>query len=185
MMTDREKQETPEEAVDTRSDLDTQEATDEEQDKATVQEELCEADQLRLELEAANEGKLRALADFKNFQRRSLENEARAVDAGMAQVVRSIIPAIEQMNLAIEHADDDAVVQGLKMARDELFRGLADCGVSRIEPEIGDPFNPQLHEAMLHQESEDLESDHIVMMMQAGFKLGDIVICPAKVGVSS
>ena len=183
-MTDKETQETPEEAMELETNSDMQE-TDEEQDETEVQEELSEVDQLRLDLETANEAKLRALADFKNFQRRSLENEVRAVDGGMARVVRSIIPAIEQMNLAIEHSEDDSVVQGFQMARDELFRGLAECGVTIIEPEIGDPFNPQLHEAMLRQESEDLEPDHIVMLMQAGFRLGDIVICPAKVGVSS
>lgn len=184
MMTDRETQQTPEEAMNTGTEEDVQKAVDE-QIETQVQEELSEVEQLRLDLETTNEAKLRALADFKNFQRRSLENEGRAVDSGMSRVVRSIIPAIEQMNLAIEHSEDDEVVKGFQMARDELFRGLAECGVSRIEPVVGDPFNPQLHEAMLRQESEDLEPDHIVMLMQSGFRLGDIVICPAKVGVSS
>ena len=181
MMIDKE---TQEEVADSNTEVDAPEATEDQQETG-VQEELSEVDQLRLDLETANEAKLRSLADFKNFQRRSLENETRAASGGMAQIVRSIIPAIEQINLAIEHSEDDTVVQGFQMARDELFRGLAECGVSRIEPEIGDPFNPQLHEAMLRQESEDLETDHIVLLMQAGFKLGDIVICPAKVGVSS
>ena len=181
MMIDKE---TPEETTEIDNEVDASETT-EEQDVAEVQKEISEVDQLRLDLEAANEAKLRALADFKNFQRRSVENETRAVSGGMARIVRAIIPAIEQINLAIEHSEDDATVQGFQMARDELLRGLADCGVSRIEPEVGDPFNPQLHEAMLRQESDDLETDHIVMLVQVGFQLGDIVICPAKVGVSS
>jgi molecular chaperone GrpE len=181
MMIDKE---TPKETTEIDNELDTSDTT-EEQDVAEAQEELSEVDQLRLDLETANEAKLRALADFKNYQRRSLENETRAVSGGMARIVRAIIPAIEQINLAIEHSEDDAAVQGFQMARDELLRGLEDCGVTRIEPEVGDPFNPQLHEAMLRQDSEDLEADHIVMLMQVGFELGDIVICPAKVGVSS
>jgi molecular chaperone GrpE len=178
MMIDKE---TPEETLETATDAETTEANDD----TGVQEELSEVDQLRLDLENANEAKLRSLADFKNFQRRSLENETRAVAGGMARIVRSIIPAIEQINLAIEHSEDDAAIQGFQMARDELLRGLAECGVSRIEPEVGDPFNPQLHEAMLRQDSEDLEPDLVVMLMQAGFKLGEIVISPAKVAVSS
>ena len=181
MMIDKE---TPEETTEIDNKVDANETT-EEQDVAEVQEELSEVEQLRLDLEAANEAKLRALADFKNFQRRSLENETRAVSGGMARIVRAILPAIEQISLAIEHSEDDLAVQGFQMARDELLRGLADCGVTRIEPKVGDPFNPQLHEAMMRQESEDLETDHIVMLMQVGFQLGDIVICPAKVGVSS
>ena len=150
-----------------------------------IEEELSEVDQLKLELEEANDAKLRALADFKNYQRRSNENETRATIGGKAQIVRSILPAIEQVNMAIDHASDDAVVDGFKMARDTLMQGLAECGVTSIEPQVGDVFDPQRHEAMMRQESEDLPTDHIVMVMQSGFQLGDIVISPAKVAVSS
>jgi len=150
-----------------------------------VEESLSEVDQLKQDLEEALEAKLRALADFKNYQRRSVENELRATTDGMAQVIRSILPSIEQMNMAIEHAADDAVVKGFQMALDGLLQGLAECGVTSIEPQVGDVFDPQRHEALMRQESEDLEADHIVTVMQSGFQLGDIVISPAKVVVSS
>lgn len=150
-----------------------------------VEEEVSKIDQLREELAEANEAKLRALADFKNFQRRSVENESRAVSNGIARVVRAILPAIEQINLAIEHAQDDAAAQGFSIARDELIKGLVECGVSLISPEVGDPFDAQQHEAMLRQEAEELETDHIVMVLQRGYRLGEIVICPAKVSVSN
>ena len=145
--------------------------------------ELSIEDQLRLELHEANEAKLRALADFKNYQRRSIENETRAIESGMARVVRSILPAIEQLNLAIIHGGDDAVVQGYQIALGELMKGLAECGVATIEPTVGDEFDPQMHEAMMRQEVEDVETDHIVSMIQKGFRLGDIVLQPAKVSV--
>ena len=150
-----------------------------------VEEPISELGQLKLDVEEATEAKLRALADFKNFQRRSVENETRATNSGKAQVVRSILPAIEQMNMAIEHASDDAIAQGFRMALESLLQGLAECGVASIEPEVGDVFDPQLHEALLRQESEDVETDHIVMVMQSGFQLGDIVVSPAKVAVSA
>ena len=150
-----------------------------------LEDQLSEVDQLKLELEEANDAKLRALADFKNYQRRSNENESRATLAGKAQVVRSILPSIEQVNLAIEHAGDDAVVDGFKMARDSLMQGLAECGVTSIVPKVGDEFDPKRHEAMMRQDSEDIPTDHIVMVMQAGFQLGDIILSPAKVAVSS
>jgi molecular chaperone GrpE len=157
------------------------------QTEETVEEveQLSEVDQLKLDLEEANDAKLRALADFKNFQRRSLENETRATSGGMARVVRSIIPSIEQMNMAIEHAGDDAVVQGFQMARDALIQGLAECGVEAIAPAVGDVFDPQLHEAMMRQDAEGMDADHVVMVMQVGYRLGDIVISPAKVALSN
>ena len=145
--------------------------------------ELSIEDQLHLELHEANEAKLRALADFKNYQRRSIENETRAIESGMARVVRSILPAIEQLNLAISHGGDDAVVQGFQIALGELMKGLAECGVATIEPAVGDEFDPQMHEAMMRQEVEGVETDHIVSLMQTGFRLGDIVLQPAKVSV--
>ncbi len=150
-----------------------------------IEEQLSEVEQLQLELEETNEAKLRALADFKNYQRRSIENESRATSSGKAQIVRSILPAIEQMNMAIEHAVDDKVADGFKMARDSLIQGLSECGVTSIEPQVGDEFDPKLHEAMMRQESEEFEPDHIVMVIQTGFQLGDIIITPAKVSVSS
>lgn len=149
------------------------------------EEQLSEVDQLKHDLDEANEAKLRALADFKNFQKRSYENEARATSGAMARVIRAILPAIEQMNMAIEHAGDDAVVQGFQMARDGLLQGLAECGVETIAPEVGDVFDPQMHEAMMRQDAEDMDTDHVVMVMQTGFRLGDIVISPAKVAVSN
>lgn len=172
-------------------DMMTESNTSEEQVNQTeevveVQEEqLSEVDQLKQDLDQANEAKLRALADFKNFQKRSYENEVRATSGAMARVVRAILPAIEQMNMAIEHAGDDAVVRGFQMARDGLLQGLAECGVETIDPEIGDAFDPQMHEAMMRQDAEGMDTDHIVMVMQSGFRLGDIVISPAKVSVSN
>ena len=64
--------------------------------------QLSEVDQLKQDLLESNDAKLRALADFKNFQKRSLENENRATSVGMARVIRSILPAVEQINMAIE-----------------------------------------------------------------------------------
>jgi molecular chaperone GrpE len=89
------------------------------------------------------------------------------------------------MNMAIEHAGDDVVVQGFQMALDGLLHGLAECGVEIIAPDVGDPFDPQMHEAMMRQDAENMDIDHIVMVMQTGFRLGDIVISPAKVAVSN
>ena len=138
-----------------------------------VEQELSEIELLQQQLEEANEAKLRALADFKNYQRRSVENEIRASASGKAQVVRAIVPSLEQINMAIEHAGDDSVVKGFQMARDALMQGLVECGVTTILPEIGDEFDPQLHEALMRQDSEDFETDRIVMVMQSGFQLGE------------
>jgi molecular chaperone GrpE len=162
-----------------------EEVNNQEAEVDEIEEQLSEVDQLKKDFDEANDAKLRALADFKNFQRRSIENESRATSSGMARVIRAILPSLEQIHLAIEHAGEDAVVQGFQMARDSLLQGLAECGVSEIVPVVGEAFNPQLHEAMMRQDAKDMETDHVVMVMQNGFQLGDIVISPAKVSVSN
>mgnify|MGYP001379129246 CR=1 FL=1 len=56
-----------------------------------------------------------------------------------------------------------------------------ECGVALINPEVGDPFDPHLHEAIMRQETEGLEPDHIITVIQQGYGLGEIIISPAKV----
>ena len=77
------------------------------------------------------------------------------------------------------------LADGVRIARDELSKILSDQGVSRIDPVVGEAFDPVRHEAMLRQEADDIESDHIVMVMQPGYAMGERVLRPAKVTVAT
>ena len=144
-------------------------------------------EQLRIEREQAREDRLRALAEVSNNQRRASENERRVELASRVSLIRRILPVLDQFDMAAsqDSITTEQLVEGFRIAGNELLKILTDQGVVRLEPAIGDVFDPMKHEAMLRQESDEIEADHIVMIMQAGYMIGDQVIRPAKVAVAS
>lgn len=133
------------------------------------------------------EGKyLRALADYQNFHRRSLDNETKARLAGIAAVARSLIPAIDQLDLALGEGagDADAIRRGVGLVRDEVRKALAAHGVEIVAPVIGGEFDPTSQEALLRQPAEGVAPDHVSAVFQPGWRLGEMVLRPAKVAVA-
>ncbi len=130
---------------------------------------------------------LRAAADHQNFQRRATGNEREARTSATQGVVQSLIPLLDTFEMALlqdpEKVSSQTVMQGVQMLRDEFMRLLSNYGVSPINPSVGDEFNPSEHAAVMQQPAEGIEPGHISLVMGIGFKLGDRVVRPAKVGV--
>ncbi len=134
-------------------------------------------------------GKLiRAAADFQNFQRRALINEREAAAQARAGVVQRVLTVMDHFDLALnqgaEGANAEQIIGGVRVIRDELFKTLEAFGVSRIAPRPGDEFDPNIHEAMLRQPSEDIAPGRIVALLSVGYLLDDRVVRPAKVSVA-
>ncbi len=131
---------------------------------------------------------IRTLADHQNYQRRAAINEREAGDMARRGVVSSLIPLIDQFEMALMQdpakVSGETIAMGVKMIRDEFLRVLSGYGVAPISPNVGDEFNPGDHEAMMQQPAEGVEPGHISMVMSTGYKLGDRVVRPAKVGVA-
>jgi len=159
------------------------------------------AEEVELSLEAANlvkqlqtqrdqavEGRLRALADFRNYQRRATENEDRAMQSGAMRVVRAILPVLDHFDLSLSQKADqmslDQLLSAVRIVRDELNKALTSQGVERIEPARGEPFDPHRHEAVMRQPAPGVPPNSVVSTMQAGYALNDLVLRPAKVAVS-
>ena len=144
--------------------------------------------QLQAERDSAIEGRLRALADFRNYQRRAMENEARAGQSGAAKIVRSILPALDHFDLSLNQNPDQMTVKQLleavQIVRDEFIKALTSQGVERIAPEKGEPFDPNRHEAVMRQHADDVPPNSVVATFQAGYAMGDTVLRPAKVSVA-
>ncbi len=140
------------------------------------------------ELETSKSDRLRALAELSNNQRRANENEVRVSRAAVAGALRSLLTVSDQLDLALEQDVEsmsaEQFADGVSLARAEFMKVLADLGVHRIEPHLGDEFDPQRHEAMLQQPAEDIESGHITMVMQPGFETDQHVLRAAKVAVA-
>lgn len=170
-------------------------------DSDDMSEEVAEVRAIELSEEAAEllgrveaerdeaiAGRQRALADYRNYQRRAIENEARATQDGITRVVRSLLPVMDHFDLALcqdrEQLTVEQLVCGVQMVREELAKALQAHDVETIAPEVGDEFDPNLHQAMMKQPAEGIAANHVVMVMQVGYKLGDLVLRPAKVAVA-
>lgn len=158
-------------------------------DGETQTDDLAQAvEKLTAERDEAIAAKLRAQADFANFQRRSIENEARARTGGLAQLTRALMPVLDHFDLALAQDHSKLTVEQLaksiEMTRAELQKALEQNGIARIEPAPGTPFDPLQHDAVMRQPAEGIAPGCVSMRFQTGWKLGESVLRPAKVAVA-
>jgi molecular chaperone GrpE len=145
-------------------------------------------DSLQDELARKHDAYLRALAEVQNIQRRSIENEARARHSGIVQVANSLVPVLENMDLAL--AQDLSAMEPAKLAaavtmlRAELLKAIERHGIVRIDPARGDAFDPHCHQAVMQQAADAVAPGCVVQCFQSGYRLGDHILRSAKVVVS-
>jgi molecular chaperone GrpE len=140
---------------------------------------------LEAERDDAIAARQRALADYVNFQKRSAANERRALSRGTVEVVRSLMQVIDHFDLAVNQDVQSMTVEqligGVQIVRNELAQVLERHDVTTIAPEPGAEFDPMWHEAIMRQPSEDVPPDAVVMTIQPGYRLGEMIVRPAKV----
>lgn len=146
------------------------------------------AAQLAAKLELTEKREERLQADFDNFRRRTRAAEADAKQKMTADVVKEFLPVLDNFHLALSHLAKDkagaAYAQGFEMLQKQLEKTIADLGVTEIEAE-GTAFDPHFHEAVMQVPNPDLPDESVAAVFQKGYKLGELVIRPAKVQVVS
>jgi molecular chaperone GrpE len=126
----------------------------------------------------------RTQADFENYRKRMARENAAAADRGVAKVARELLPALDHLEHALRAASGhEDVVKGFALVRDEIVAALARAGIEPFSPE-GEPFDPNEHEAMAAQPSEDAESGTVIEVYQQGYRLNGAVLRPARVVVA-
>jgi len=138
------------------------------------------------ERDALKEQLLRARADFDNYRKRVARDDARLRKTAAEGVVRDLLPVLDNLDRALEHAEDDSggLAQGVGMVRNQFFDVLVRHGLDVI-PSVGHGFDPHVHEAVTCAPSADVPPNHVVQEFQKGYRLGDYVLRPAKVMVSA
>ncbi len=130
----------------------------------------------------------RALADYQNYQRRAIANEAEARRQGSVAVINGLLGLADNVDRALqvdpEQATVDQIRQGVSVIRDELMQIMAAHAVTRVEPAEGDEFDPERHEALLQTPHPDVEPGRVVMTLQIGYAMGDRTLRPAKVSLA-
>jgi molecular chaperone GrpE len=124
----------------------------------------------------------RAEAELKNFRTRVERDRAANREAVIAEVIRSLLPTIDDLDRAEEHGD---LVEGspLTIVAQKLRAGFERYGLKRVG-EKGDPFDPKLHEAIAQVYSKDVTAETVADVIETGYALGERLLRPAKVAVS-
>lgn len=174
----------PETADNTEVD-DNQEETMSEASTYTVEGE--ELEQLRKQADENYQRLLRNQADFDNFRRRARQEKEELAKYASQKLVENLIPIIDNFDRALqtskETQDFDGLIKGIDMVFRQFEGILKNEGVSPIES-VGQPFNPEFHQAIMQVESDEYEEGFVVEEVQKGYVLNDRVIRPAMVKVS-
>ena len=142
------------------------------------------------ELEAAaaeaKDRHLRLAADFDNYKRRSRQEQLETIQHASAELIARLLPGLDDLQKALDHTPegiDQAWVKGLELSVRKLEEALGAFGLEPIES-VGTPFDPKLHEAIGHEESDEYPADTVVQELRRGYKMRDRVVRPALVRVA-
>mgnify|MGYP001275466931 CR=1 FL=1 len=164
------------------------EGSNEEKKEETVEVSASEWERLKAESEEHYQRFLRVQADFDNFRRRTrLEKEEFAKYASQ-QIIESLLPIIDNFERAVavsrEQSDYDSLAKGVDMIHRQLLQLLENEGLKAIEA-VGQPFNPEYHEAVMQVSAEEgVESGTVIEELQKGYILKERVLRPSMVKVA-
>jgi molecular chaperone GrpE len=126
----------------------------------------------------------RTQADFENYRKRMARENALAQDRGVRKLAEHLLPALDHLELALKAAEGHQdVVKGFAMVRDEIVNAFSRAGIEPFSP-MGEPFDPNEHEAMAAHPSEDAEPGTVVEVYQQGYRLNGQILRPARVVVA-
>jgi molecular chaperone GrpE len=148
----------------------------------------------------------RTQADFENYRKRVARESAAAQERGVAKFAKELLPALDNLDRALEDAgnaapasghtpqrtgsqsvacaQDDPLLEGVRLVRAELSAALARMGIESFSP-VGETFDPAEHEAMAQHSVDGAESGTVVEVYQPGYRLGASIIRPARVVVAA
>lgn len=132
----------------------------------------------------------RISADYTNFQKRAPRQIADSVAYEKKAILKSLLPSIDNFEHALSHATSasgeetlDNIIKGIQLVFDHMLDALKAHGVKRIDA-LDQPFDPNLHEAMMRQSNPDKDDNIVLEVYQAGYMMGEQVLRPSKVIVN-
>ena len=155
------------------------------------QSEESEEDRLQEELRTLKEDKIRVLAEMENLRKRFDREKIDSIKYGSVNFARDILSPgdnLERALSAINQEEDHPqsiknLIEGLKMVQKEFSSALEKNGISKINS-MNEKFDPNLHQAMMEVERDDLDEGIVVQEIQTGYMMHDRLLRPAMVGVS-
>ena len=153
--------------------------------EAEVVEETVEVNPWEEKYNAEHDAHLRLAAEYDNFRKRTIKEKDAAYGNGKAGAVEKLLPVYDNLERAVNQpCTDEAYKKGVEMTMTELVNIFNGLGVE-IFGNVGDEFDPNIHNAVMHVDNEELGENTIAMVFQKGFKIGDKVVRFAMVQVAN
>ena len=152
---------------------------------AMLEDSMSRARETQERLKETHERLLRVAAEFDNFKKRAIKERDDAQKFGIERLLKDFLPVADNLERALDHAEEHdlrQVIEGVKLVQKLLETMLARHGVTGFSA-LGQPFDPNLHEALMQQES-DAPAGTVVSEMSRGYKLNERLVRPAAVVVA-
>ena len=134
---------------------------------------------------AEHDSYLRLAADYDNFRKRTIKEKEQSYGNGKADAVEKLLPVYDNLERALNQPTEDAAYKkGVEMTMNQLVNIFTGLGVE-IFGNVGDLFDPNIHNAVMHTEEEDVEESTITQVFQKGFKMGGKIVRFAMVQVAN
>tara|TARA_B100001173_G_C15837253_1_gene483090 strand:- start:187 stop:807 length:621 start_codon:yes stop_codon:yes gene_type:complete len=134
---------------------------------------------------------IRSLADKENLRKRAEKERREAEIYGGTKLARDLLSVYDNMGRALENIDENLkeqakpLIEGIELTQRELISVFKKHKIEKIEPEIGEKFDPKWHQAMFESPIPDTKKGEIIQIMVNGFRVSDRLLRAAQVGVSS
>ena len=148
-------------------------------------EEVVEVNPWEEKYNAERDAHLRVAAEYDNFRKRTIKEKEASYGNGTADAVAKILPIYDNLERALNQPTEDAAYKkGVELTMNELLKIFGTLGVE-VFGNVGDVFDPNMHNAVMHSEDESLGENTISMVFQKGFKMGDKIVRFAMVQVAN
>ena len=148
-------------------------------------EETVEVNPWEEKYNAERDAHLRVAAEFDNFRKRTVKEKEASYGNGKADAVAKMLPVYDNLERALNQPTEDAAYKkGVEMTMNELVKIFTSLGVE-IFGNVGDEFDPNYHNAVMHVDNEELGENVIAQVFQKGFKIGEKVVRFAMVQVAN
>ena len=155
------------------------------------QEEELSYEDLKEENKILSDKMMRALAETENIRKKFFKEKRDAEIYGGTKLARDLLSVLDNLERALESIDDSlrkenpAFVEGIELTKRELLNTFSNHEINEVKPEIGERFDPKIHQAMFEAPTPNIEKGMIFQVMTNGFTIGDRLLRAAQVGVSS
>jgi molecular chaperone GrpE len=141
-------------------------------------------EELRRERDALQDRLLRTAAEFDNYRKRMDRDRRDLADHAAGEAIKDLLPIIDNLERALQaSAQDDPLRKGVELIHKQMLEMLRKRGVTPIEA-LGADFDPNVHEAVTHEESDQHREGEVMEELQRGYKVGERLLRPAMVKVA-